>query len=218
MLIEDLNPAFLIELIDIIEGIYPDTYEAMTKDPGLGETQAKSVLGHYRRGRAETALQRAAVKYGVRQADVQPQGGGISHIGIYLGRFQLAMCHVPSQDAFPQHSFDREESSKANEYIAQMDMLSESEPEPPAEHSLFGVIIHSEESRNKGRFGHIKIGFPDIDFTKWEEEPICLLEIRDIHAMRYQKKEDLQGLVQKPEVRWKTDSLKSQNDRKSEGE
>ena len=77
MLIENIPPEFVKELIDYMEHIYADSYAAMVNDPELGEEQAKNVIGHYRRGRSETHLQRAAIKHGLKHESVQPEGGGV---------------------------------------------------------------------------------------------------------------------------------------------
>ncbi|GAB3288669.1 hypothetical protein GCM10027297_34100 [Parahaliea aestuarii] len=211
MLLEDIPPNFVKDLVDGMPGIYADTSQAMTADPGLGETQARYCLGYYRRSRVETFLQRLAVKHGIKHVERQPEGGGPSHISVYVGRFELVMCHVPSADGFPQHSLDRQEASKANEFIAQMDWVGE--PEAPSTSRLYGVIIHSEQYRQKDTFGHIKVGFPNTDFNAWVEAPICLVDMRDIQARQLDEVEDIQALVQKDSVRWKTGA--KEEDRKS---
>lgn len=203
MLLEDLNPAFVRDLINNMPQVYADSFAAMMNDPNMGEDQAKVVLGHYRRGRAETLLQRKAVEHGIRQTTIQPAGGGCSHIRVQIGRFRLVMCHVVSRDAFPQHSDEREQSAKVNHCIDQLSLLAEEVT--MSEGELYGVIIHTEEPGKKDKFSSIKIGFPDPEWSGWLEEPIDLLEISEIQSMRQQKKDDLQGQVQidKAKPTWK---------------
>ena len=203
MLIDNLPPDFVKELIERTESIYADSYAAMVNDPELGEEQAKYVLGHYRRGRSETLLQRAAINHGLKHESVQPEGGGCTHISVYVGPFELVMCHVPSRDAFPQHSDDRKQSSKVNQCIAQMSLIFE--PVIPEKGEFYGIIIHAEVSGKKDQFGSIQIGFPNHEGIGWEEEPICLIEVSEIQAKKYQKQENIQGQVQVQEAKpkWK---------------
>ena len=185
-----------------MEHIYADSYAAMVNDPELGEEQAKNVIGHYRRGRSETHLQRAAIKHGLKHESVQPEGGGCKHISVYVGPFELVMCHVPLRDAFPQHSDDRKQSSKVNHCIGQMSLLDE--PEIPEKGEIYGIIIHSEVSGKKNQFGSIQIGFPNHEGVGWVEDPICLIEVSEIQAKKYQMQEDLQGQAQEAKPKWKT--------------
>lgn len=65
LLIQDLNPEFVNALLQRMQSLYPETHAAMTNDPNLGEEQANYVLGHYRRGSAETILMRTAAEFGL---------------------------------------------------------------------------------------------------------------------------------------------------------
>lgn len=202
MLIEDLVPGFVNELILGMEPIYPDSYAAMMQDPNLGDEQAKTALGHFRRARAETLLYRAAGNHGLKPIDVQPKNGGCSHVGFTAGRFELVMCHVTSRDAFPKHSIDREQSAQVNQCLSQLSLLNE--PVMPLRGEFFGIITHTEIAGRKDQFGSIKIGFPNHQFDGWVEEPICLQEIRDIQSRMFQKEIDLQAQIQNPKPAWKT--------------
>ena len=193
MLIDDLPPEFVTELIQGMVSIYPASFASMYQDRELGEEQAKTILGHYRRALAETLFERTAKKYGLGTELVQPEGGGCTHISIQVGRFRLAMCHVVSQDAFPQHSDNREQSSKANKCIAQINLFPDRVT--PQAGEIFGIIIHSEFPGKKDQFDSIKIGFPNCDWDGWIEGPVCLVEISEIQNNQYQE-EDLQGIVQ----------------------
>lgn len=204
MLLEDIPPGFVNELLAAMPTIYLESFNTMMNDPALGQEQAKGVLGHYRRARAETLLQETATRHGIDAKLVQPAAGGCTHIRVRMGRFQFVMCHVISRDAFPQHSDEREQSAKVNECIAQMSLLEEHVSLSTGE--VFGIIIHTEITGRKEEFGSIKVGFPDPDWNGWAEEPIDLAEISDIQAKRYQKREDprenLQKQLAKP--KWKT--------------
>ena len=208
MLIEDLLPGFVSDLLSGMESIYPTSYAVINQDPELGEEQAKTVLGHYRRGRAETLFKRTAIKHGLSNELVQPTGGGCKHVSIQAGRFRLDMCHVPSPDAFPQHSDDRKQSSKVNKFIAQLSLFEE--PVTPDSGKIFGVITHSEIPGEKDKLGSIKIGFPNHDWDGWIEVPLCLIEISEIQNKQNQEEEDLQGKIQneKAKPRLKTFSKK----------
>lgn len=210
MLLEDLNPAFVKALVESMPSLYADSFDSMMNDPNLGEAQAKVVLGHYRRGRAETLFEQLSGRYGVKYKTVQPEGGGCSHIQVQIGRFQLAMCHVVSRDAFPQHSDDRAQSAKVNECLAQLSLLSEEVKLTPGE--IYGIIIHTETTGKKKEFSSIKIGIPNHDRDGWAEEPIDLLEIMEIQSMRHAKQVDLQGQIQTPKAKptWKKPSQNEQ--------
>lgn len=194
MLVEDLPPRFVTQLISSMKSIYPASHAVMDQDKELGEEQTKAVLGHYRRGRAETQLERIATRHELNHELVQPAGGGCKHVSIQVGRFKLDMCHVPSQDAFPQHSDDRKQSSRVNKFIAQLSLFEELAPSDSEK--IFGVIIHSEVPGEKDRLGSIKIGFPNHEWDGWIEEPLCLFEISEIQNKQNQEDEDLQGRIQ----------------------
>lgn len=206
MLIEDLPPGFVTELISGMESIYPDSHAKMYQDPELGEEQAKTILGHYRRARAETLLWDIAQRHGLRTEVVQPAGGGCTHVSIHLGRFELVMCHVSSRDAFPQHSYDREQSSKVNECIAQLRLFEE--PVTPEAGELFGIIIHSEILGRKNKLGSISIGFPNHEWNGWTEGPICLIDISE-HQSNECQEEDLQGKIQNEKAKPKLKNFRT---------
>ena len=205
MLIEDLPSGFVTELIRGMESIYSDSHAKMYQDPELGEEQAKTVLGHYRRARAETLLDHTALMHELTVELVQPDGGGCKHISIQVGRFILDMCHVSSQDAFPQHSYDREQSSKVNKFIAQLSLFEE--PVAPESGKIFGVIIHSEVPGEKDKLGSIKIGFPNHNWDGWIEEPLCLFEITEIQNNQNQE-DDFQGKVQNEKAKPRLKTVK----------
>ena len=208
MLIEDLPSEFVTELIWEMKTIYPASLAAMIQDRSLGDEQKKAVLGHYRRGLAETQFDRIAIKHGLSNELVQPAGGGCKHVSVQVGRFRLDMCHVPSQDAFPQHSDDRKQSSKVNKFIPQLSLFEEQVA--PDSRKIFGVIIHSEVPGEKDKLGSIKIGIPNHDWDGWIEEPFSLFEISEIQNKHYRKEEDLQSKIQneKAKPRLKTISKK----------
>lgn len=208
MLIKDLAPGFVSDLLRGMESIYPASYAMVNQDTELGQEQARAVLGHYRRGLAETQFERIAIKHGLSNELVQPAGGGCKHISVQAGRFRLDMCHVPSQDAFPQHSDDRKQSSKVNKFIPQLSLFDERVT--PDAGKIFGVIIHSEVPGEKDKLGSIKIGIPNHDWDGWIEEPFSLFEISEIQNKHYQEEEDLQSKIQneKAKPRLKTVSKK----------
>lgn len=205
MLIEDLPPRFVTELIHGMGSIYPDSHAKMHQDSELGEEQARTVLGHYRRGCAETLLERTAIKHRLSNELVQPAGGGCKHVTITAERFRLDMCHVPSQDAFPQDSDDRKQSSIVNKFIAQLSLFEE--PTTPELGKIFGIIIHSEVPGEKDKLGSVKIGFPNHDWEGWIDEPLCLFEISEIQNKQYQEEEDLQGKIQNEKAKPKLKSV-----------
>ena len=208
MLIEDLPPRFVTELIGSMESIYPTSHATMEQDHELGEEQAKTVLGHYRRGLAETQFERIAIKHGLTNELIQPAGGGCKHVSVQAGRFRLDMCHVPSQDAFPQDSDDRKQSSKVNKFIPQLSLFEEQVA--PDSRKIFGVIIHSEVPGEKNKLGSIKIGIPNHDWDGWVEEPLSMYELSEIQNKQNQEEEDLQGKIQneKAKPKLKTTSRK----------
>ena len=195
-LISDLPHEFVSGLINGMESLYADSHAAMFNDPELGDVQANAVLGHYRRGRAETLLERIAMKCGTKTNKVQPEGGGCPHVSVDLDRFELVICHVnsTSSDSFPRHSFDRAQSSQVNKYLPQADLFEE--PEAPDEKKFFAIVVHSEAPGKKDVFGSIKIGFPNHEGNGWIEAPVCLMEILDIQQRKFIKEEDLQGQIQ----------------------
>ena len=199
MLIEDLPPNFITELIGSMESIYPTSCAKMEQDDELGEEQAKAVLGHYRRGLAETQFERIAIKHALSNELIQPAGGGCKHISVQVGRFRFDMCHVPSQDAFPQDSDNRKQSSKVNEFIPQLSLFEEQVA--PDSRKIFGVIIHSEIPGEKNKLGSIKIGIPNHDWDGWIEEPLSLYELSEIQNKQDQEDEDLQGKIQNEKVK-----------------
>ncbi|EAQ95771.1 hypothetical protein, partial [Congregibacter litoralis] len=128
LLIDHLPPSFVCELIDRMPGLYMSSHGVLQQDPDLDKSEAQYCLGYYRRGQAETLLRRLARKHGVTFKEVQPAGGGPSHVALLAGPFELVMCHVGSRGAFPKYSLERESASKANEYIDQIDWLNEPKP------------------------------------------------------------------------------------------
>ncbi len=207
LIAQQLPPGFVKGLIDGIGNIYPMSCQTMASDTNLGEEQASYTLGYYRRGCAETLFSRMAAQYGMRQASVQPENGGCTHVCVSVGDFSLVLCHVQGINTFPQHSDNREQSAKINEHLSQGDMFPNELKEASSENKrkrIFGVIIHSENGSAKDALGSIKIGFPNPDFDAWIEEPICLVEISDLQDRKYQKTTDLQAQVQEAMPKWRT--------------
>lgn len=203
LLIQDLNPGFVNVLLQRMQSLYPEAHSAMFNDPNLGEEQANYVLGHYRRGCAESILMRTAAEFGLHPKIVQPEGGGCKHVYVSVGRFGLVMCHVTGPDAFPQHSANREQSAQVNEFISQMSLLAEATAPEPEE--FYGIIVHTEVQGKKDTFGSLKLGFPNPEFEGWQDEPVCLQDIHDIQQSLFQPQDDLQAQIQNPKPLWKTE-------------
>jgi hypothetical protein len=130
-----------------------------------------------------------------------PNSGGCEHVQIMCGRFRLIACHVQSPGAFPQHSDCREQYAGINEHISQADWLAV--PSEPGEEALFGVLTHTSERRDQSLFRCAQIGFPDPSFSAWVEQPVDLLDLRDMQVAAYQLPDDLQGHIQDATPKWK---------------
>jgi hypothetical protein len=201
LLIHDLPPAFVRVLLERIENIYPDSHAAMFNDPSLGEDQAKYVLGYYRRGLGETVLMNTAAEHGLKVKLIQPENGGCKHVYVSAGRFAFTMCHVETSAGFPKFSDCREQSSKINEHISQIELfpiVSE-----PVEEEFYGVLVHTEQTRDKATFKSLFIGFPTPEFDDWVDEPINLLDILDIQQRLFQNHEDMRAAIQNTTPTWK---------------
>ena len=71
------------------------------------------------------------------------------------------------------------------------------EPVIPEKGEFYGIIIHSEVSGKRPvRFNSDRLSKPRG--VGWVEDPICLIEVSEIQAKKYQKQEDLQGQAQQP--------------------
>lgn len=206
LIVHDLQPAFVRVLLERIENIYPESHAATFNDPSLGEEQAIYVRGHYRRGLGETVLMTAAAEHGLKVKLVQPANGGCKHVYVVAGRFGLTMCHVEKPAGFPKFSEYREQSSKINEHISQIQLFPVASE--PVDEEFYGVLVHAEKIsdngyRDKSAFGSLFLGFPNPEFDDWIDEPINLLDIRDIQQRLFQKQEDLRAAIQKTEPTWK---------------
>lgn len=205
-------PGFLKALLEEMGGIYRESHETVFNDTNLDDRQARYVRGHYRRGRAETQFSRLAAQYGLKQRVEQPENGGCNHIVVSAGTLSLVLCHVYAENAFPKHSDNREQASRVNDHLSQVDFF-------PAElkraydrsedAQIYGIIIHSENGNDKSTLGSIKIGFPNCNCDGWIEEPICLNEISDLQDRQFQKPEDLQGQVQDVMPKWKKSEVEN---------
>lgn len=203
LLIHDLPPGFVRALLERVEHIYADSYAAMLNDPSLGEEQAKYVLGYYRRGQGETVLMNTAVEHGLRATLVQPTNGGCKHVYVSAGGLALTMCHVETAGGFPKFSESREQSSKLNEHISQIELFPVVSVSDLVNETLYGVLVHTEQPRSKGAFGSLYIGFPTPEFDDWMDEPINLQDIRDIQERLYRGQEDIHAQLQDTTPTWK---------------
>lgn len=140
----------------------------------------------------------------------KPDKGGCSHVRVLTGRFQLIGCHVQSPGSFPRHSDCREQFSAVNECISQQEMFRVGAP--PGEQSLYGILTHAAEAKDNSTFRSAQIGFPDVDFSEWVEEPVDLLDVQDQQRLRYQSIEDLQAQVQDAAPKWKSQSTSLEKD------
>lgn len=188
LLINDLPAGFVCEVIDRLPTIYKDSFLAVTNDSNLGDEQAKYVMGYLRRGYAEALLERAAVNHGLKSEMVQPGNGGCKHIKVSVGKFSIVTCHVQARAGFPTSSENRVQASSINEFLSQMSLFPiDSNPEIG---KFFAILVHTEVSSNrKDSFGSVYIGFPNHDFSNWIEEPIDLMEIRDLQIKNQINKE-----------------------------
>ncbi len=198
LLINDLPPGFVRALYERMERIYPEAYTSMYNDPMLGKDQAGYSLGYYRRGVAETVLDETAQEYGLRVETVQPEGGGCKHVRVSSEKFSFTMCHVHSRAGFPQHSESREQSSQINEHLQQRSLLPSEPKEEVDSDVMFGVIVHTESMGRKDVFGDMHIGFPNVEFSDWLEEPIDFRDLIDLQQQLFQEQKDLQAQIQQP--------------------
>ncbi len=205
LLINELPHGFVRSLIDKIPGIYKESYESVTNDPNLGEEQAKYVMGFYRRGAAETLLQRLSSEHGLKVNLIQPENGGCKHVRVSIGRFGAVMCHVQTRAGFPSLSDNRVQASSINELLSQSTLFPiESSPK---NEEIFAVFVHTEQTNKKDSFGSIHIGFPNHKFDSWIEEPIDLMEILNEQEQIIQSGDDRYGKSQDAEPRLKTDKI-----------
>jgi hypothetical protein len=202
LLIHDLPPGFVRALLERVANIYPDSYAAMFNDPSLGSDQAKYALGYYRRAQAETVLMNTAAEHGLEVKSIQPESGGVKQIYVSVGRFGFTMCHVDTAAGFPKFSDTREQSSKINEHISQIELFPVDTN--PSNDEYFGVLVHTEQNRSKDAFGSLYLGFPNPDFTDWIDDPINFLDILDIQQRLFQSPNDLHATLQDTTPVWKS--------------
>lgn len=205
LLLQDLSPGFIDELINQLNDTYLTAYDTSLGDPDLDKDQALYQLGYRRRALAETSLKRTAIKFGLSCKTIQPKDGGCSHISVSMGRFSLAMCHVQAPDAFPKYSVNREQTSKVNQHISQMSFWEEM-PQQIYGEEIFGIIIHSGRSDKKA-LRSIRVGIPNADFTAWVQEPNCLFDLNQILQRVISPEDDLQAEIQQAEPRLKKEML-----------
>ncbi len=201
LLVAELPPGFVRAILAKFENIYHDTYEAISKDSALGDKQAAYVLGYYRRGVVETAFMNLSSEHGLQVDEIQPSNGGCKHIRISTEHFYFVICHVQSSGGFPRHSDNREQSSSINRYLSQIDFFPYDFHVDGKE--FYGIFVHTEQLGNKDIFDSLYVGFPDIRFESWVEEPVDLQEIRDLQQRQFQAQDDLQAQVQNAVPTWK---------------
>lgn len=202
MLTIDLPPGFTQNLVDSLPLLYQEAHAAVNGNPDLGDSEANYLLGHYRRAIAETKLRQLALLHNIFVETVKPEKGGCEHVRLKVGRFALTMCHVPCPAGFPRQSESREQYALINEHIRQQQIFPVQSN--PANSKIYGIIIHTEESHNKQNLASAAIGFPNHSFDGWVEEPIDLMDLRDIQVQKYQREDDLQSQVQSAEPVWKS--------------
>lgn len=177
LLASDLPYGFIKELYDRLPSAYKDSYASLHADQSLGKEQAGVVLGHFRRGRVETLLEKIAKNHGLQVNHIDTGGGGII-VELVCGRFCFTMCHVSSPQQFPTVSTSRKQSSTINAHLAQQQLFAvESTPEKA---EIYGIFIHTELGISKDTFGSIFIGFPDENCKNWVDDPISFIEIIEL--------------------------------------
>ena len=211
LLLADIPPALVRQILEVLPTVYADAHDQVYEHPRLGEPEARYLLGHMRRALFETQYRDLAIGCGVRFVMHAPSNGGCEHVQVMCGRFRLISCHVQSPGAFPRHSDCREQYAGVNEHISQADWLSM--PSEPGAEELFGVLTHTADRHDQRQFRCAQIGFPDPAFEGWVEQPVDLLDLRDAQVATYQASDDLQGVKQDAEPKWK-----QRDDREQSGE
>ena len=214
LLVADLPPSFVSRLLEALPKIYVSALERVQEIEPLGEEEVNYLLGHMRRVLFEAEFRSIASDCGLRLEMHQPEKGGCSHVRVITGRFQLIGCHVQSPGSFPRHSDCREQYSAVNECISQQEMFPAGSQ--PGEHSLYGILTHAAEPKDNSAFRSAQIGFPDVEFIEWVEEPVDLLDVQDNQRLRYQAVEDLQAQVQDPMPKWKSQDASHDKDAQSD--
>lgn len=211
LLVADLPPSFVRQLLKALPKIYPNAEKRVQKINPLGEWEEEYLLGHMRRALFEAKFRSIAIDCGLQVEMHKPDKGGCAHVRVLTSRFQLIGCHVQSPGSFPRHSDCREQFSAVNERISQQEMFRFGAE--PGEHALYGILTHAAEAKDNSTFRSAQIGFPDVDFSEWVEEPVDLLDVQDKQRLRYQPTEDLQAQVQDATPKWKSQStsLKQHN-------
>ena len=65
------------------------------------------------------------------------------------------------------------------------------------------MLTHTSDRHDQRQFRSAQIGFPDPTFEAWVDQPIDLLDLRDMQVAAFQATEDLQGRNQDVEPKWK---------------
>ncbi|CAA6825055.1 MAG: Unknown protein [uncultured Thiotrichaceae bacterium] len=202
LLITDLPPAFVRKLMKELDVAYSSASSKVNDDPDIGETEAAYLLGHYRRSICETTFRTLSEEQGLIAKTITPETGGCRHVQVSTSNFNISLCHVRNPMEFPSFSQARQQNSEINELISQQQLFA-SEVRSLND-KAYVVIVHSEYSGKPSEFGYASIGFPNTKFTDWIDQPVDLLDIMDVQALRFQKPEGIQNEVQHAIPKWKT--------------
>jgi len=214
LLIMELPPAFVQQLLVELGKIYLHSYNNLHNDEHLGECEADYNLGHYRRSLCETVFRRLAITSNLKSSDISPQNGGWSHVQVETEKFKLDICHVQSPNAFPKPSDTRQQNSEINHHIGQQVLFAEESDNINNNEKFYGIVVHTESRGEKNNFRYAGIGFPNEDFSEWAAEPIDLSEIMDLQSLLLKKPNDMQEQIQQPKPKWKRLSPEQKKDQR----
>ncbi len=185
MLINDLSPVFVSQLIEIANWVYRDAYGAIYSDSSYDDSEKKYILPHTRRAKFEKKAREIALDCGLKTTIEQNIVKNTEYTLIKCGRFAFTISKTSGKSQLPAKSDFRKQYSEINQHLLQMPLfqiISE-----PKNTSIYGIIIHEHNPFKQDELGFLRIGFPDPIKHKWAEEPVDLIDIMESQTLLSQK-------------------------------
>ncbi len=201
ILITDLPPAFVTRFQEAATWAYQEAWERVRNDTLITDDGRQQLMPGLRRVLLEAKLQGIALDSGLRAESEKVSSGAYRYVAVRAGRLVLTCSKTSGRNAVPRTCEFRGQYSDINEHIDQQSLFPVCSS--PGRESVYCIIIHGPDARNKGDIGLCCFGFPSTDMQTWVQEPIALADIHDYQQLRYRKNEDDRAQIQQVEPQLK---------------
>lgn len=176
---ERVPGGFLEDFISGLVDIYQSTFDILD-DLGIPRAQARDLLPHLRRAKADALLKSIATEYDLEAIDRKNIARNCNHVEVRVGHFLFTVNAVSGRSEMVRRARFRSSLARNNHpLLFPPELLPELYPHFQ-DSPMFGMILHGPLYPNLSKVGFVSMGFPAPDVPAYLWQTIDLINFYDL--------------------------------------